>query len=44
LHLDHIYYEGAVSMVDVKVSRRLPILLASDHIPILVELKIIAER
>lgn len=44
LHLDHIYYDGAVSIVDVKVSRRLPILLASDHIPILAELKIIAER
>lgn len=38
LHLDHIYYEGAVSIVDVKVSRRLPVLFASDHIPILAEL------
>ena len=44
LHLDHIYYDRAIDIVDVKVSRRLSILLASDHIPILAELKIVADR
>jgi endonuclease/exonuclease/phosphatase family metal-dependent hydrolase len=40
LHLDHIYYEGPVGIADIKVSRRLPFLMASDHLPILAELRI----
>jgi endonuclease/exonuclease/phosphatase family metal-dependent hydrolase len=44
LHLDHIYYDGPVSIVDIKVSRRLSFLMASDHLPILAEMKILSEE
>ncbi len=40
LHLDHIYYSGDIEIISVKVVRRLPVLVASDHMPILVELKV----
>ncbi len=44
VHLDHIYYEGPVKIVGIKVSRRLPVLMASDHIPILAELEIFSSE
>jgi endonuclease/exonuclease/phosphatase family metal-dependent hydrolase len=44
VHLDHIYYEGPVHVVDIRVSRRLPFLMASDHLPILAEMKILGEE
>ena len=43
LHLDHIYYEGAVEITDIKISRRLPFLIASDHLPIFAEMKILGK-
>ncbi len=40
VHLDHVYYDGPVDLVNIKVSRRLPFLIASDHLPILAEIRV----
>jgi endonuclease/exonuclease/phosphatase family metal-dependent hydrolase len=40
LHLDHIYYEGRVEVVKVELPRTRVSLLASDHLPLVAELKI----
>jgi endonuclease/exonuclease/phosphatase family metal-dependent hydrolase len=40
LHLDHIYYEGAVDIVGVEVPRTRKSLMASDHLPFLAELRV----
>ncbi len=40
LHLDHIYYSGNVHIHHVRVVRTLPVLVASDHMPISVELTV----
>jgi endonuclease/exonuclease/phosphatase family metal-dependent hydrolase len=39
-HLDHLYYSGHVGIVSVHVPRGLRTLIASDHLPMLVELQI----
>ena len=40
LHLDHIYYEGQVEVVKVELPRTRLSLLASDHLPLVAELKV----
>jgi endonuclease/exonuclease/phosphatase family metal-dependent hydrolase len=39
-HVDHIYYQGQVEIIKVTVPRTLTTFVASDHMPILVELQI----
>jgi endonuclease/exonuclease/phosphatase family metal-dependent hydrolase len=40
LHLDHIYYEGLVEVVKLELPRTRLSLMASDHLPLVAELKI----
>jgi endonuclease/exonuclease/phosphatase family metal-dependent hydrolase len=40
LHLDHIYYEGRVEVVKVTLPRDRLTLVASDHLPLVADLKI----
>jgi endonuclease/exonuclease/phosphatase family metal-dependent hydrolase len=40
LHLDHIYYEGQVEVVKVELPRTRLSLMASDHLPLVAELKV----
>jgi len=40
LHLDHIYYEGQVEVVKVELPRTRLSLMASDHLPLVADLKI----
>ena len=40
LHLDHIYYEGEVEVMRVELRRTRRSLMASDHLPLVAELKI----
>jgi endonuclease/exonuclease/phosphatase family metal-dependent hydrolase len=40
LHLDHIYYEGRVEVIKVSMPRDRLTLLASDHLPLVADLKI----
>jgi endonuclease/exonuclease/phosphatase family metal-dependent hydrolase len=40
LHLDHIYYEGHVEVMKVEMPRTRLALLASDHLPLVAELKV----
>lgn len=40
LHLDHIYYRGRVEVVRVELRRTRAALMASDHLPLVAELKI----
>jgi len=40
LHLDHIYYEGKVEVARVELPRTRLSLLASDHLPLVAELKV----
>jgi endonuclease/exonuclease/phosphatase family metal-dependent hydrolase len=40
LHLDHIYYEGHVEVVKVELPRTRKSLVASDHLPLVAELRI----
>jgi endonuclease/exonuclease/phosphatase family metal-dependent hydrolase len=40
LHLDHIYYEGNVEVVRVELPRTRRTLIASDHLPLVAELRI----
>lgn len=39
-HIDHIYYQGPVEVLKVEVPRTLSTLIASDHMPILMEMRI----
>jgi endonuclease/exonuclease/phosphatase family metal-dependent hydrolase len=39
LHLDHIYYEGDVEVVKVEMPRTRLSLMASDHLPLVAELR-----
>jgi endonuclease/exonuclease/phosphatase family metal-dependent hydrolase len=39
LHLDHIYYEGRVEVVSLELPRTRLSLMASDHLPLVAELK-----
>jgi endonuclease/exonuclease/phosphatase family metal-dependent hydrolase len=40
LHLDHIYYEGTVDVLSVELPRTRRSLIASDHLPLVAELRI----
>ena len=40
LHLDHIYYEGAVDVTSVELPRTRRSLMASDHLPLVAELQV----
>jgi endonuclease/exonuclease/phosphatase family metal-dependent hydrolase len=40
LHLDHIYYEGNVQVMRVELPRTRRSLIASDHLPLVAELRI----
>jgi endonuclease/exonuclease/phosphatase family metal-dependent hydrolase len=40
LHLDHIYYDGRVEVVKLDLPRTRQALMASDHLPLVAELKI----
>jgi endonuclease/exonuclease/phosphatase family metal-dependent hydrolase len=40
LHLDHIYYEGKVEVLKVSMPRDRLALMASDHLPLVADLKI----
>jgi endonuclease/exonuclease/phosphatase family metal-dependent hydrolase len=40
LHLDHVYYDPIVEMVDFKVYRTKLSLLASDHLPLIADFKL----
>lgn len=40
LHLDHIYYEGKVEVVKVSMPRDRMTLMASDHLPLIADLRI----
>jgi endonuclease/exonuclease/phosphatase family metal-dependent hydrolase len=40
LHLDHIYYEGQVEVASLELPRTRTSLIASDHLPLVAELRI----
>ena len=40
LHLDHIYYEGNVEVVKLELPRTRLSLIASDHLPLVAELRV----
>ena len=40
VHLDHIYYEGRVEVVSVEMPRTRKSLMASDHLPLVANLRI----
>ena len=40
LHLDHIYYEGRIEVTHVELVRTRQSLMASDHLPLVADLKI----
>lgn len=40
LHLDHIYYDGEVEVVKVELPRTRLSLIASDHLPLVAELRV----
>lgn len=44
LHLDHIYYEGQVDVVKLELPRTRLSLMASDHLPLVAELKVKFDR
>jgi endonuclease/exonuclease/phosphatase family metal-dependent hydrolase len=40
VHLDHIYYDGQVEVVKLELPRTRASLMASDHLPLVAELKV----
>jgi endonuclease/exonuclease/phosphatase family metal-dependent hydrolase len=44
VHLDHIYYEGAVDVRRVELPRTRKALIASDHLPLVADLRIAFEH
>jgi endonuclease/exonuclease/phosphatase family metal-dependent hydrolase len=40
VHLDHIYYEGHVEVRSVELSRTRQALIASDHLPLVADLRV----
>jgi len=40
VHLDHIYYQGRVEVQRVELVRNRRALIASDHLPLVAELRI----
>ncbi len=43
LHLDHIYYEGRVEVLRVELPRTRSSLIASDHLPLVADLRVTLE-
>ncbi len=43
-HIDHIYYHGWVEILAVKVPRSFSTFIASDHMPMLVELQVATKK
>jgi endonuclease/exonuclease/phosphatase family metal-dependent hydrolase len=39
VHLDHIYYDGKVQVVSVEMPRTRKALIASDHLPLVANLR-----
>jgi len=39
VHLDHIYYEGRVEVTSVEMPRTRKALIASDHLPLVANLR-----
>lgn len=44
LHIDHIYYQGRVKVLNVEAPRTWLTMISSDHMPIVAELKVRADR
>jgi endonuclease/exonuclease/phosphatase family metal-dependent hydrolase len=44
LHLDHIYYEGHVEVRSVDLPRTRRALIASDHLPLVANLRVCFDR
>ena len=40
LHLDHIFYDGRVEVINVKVPRTRQSLIASDHLPLVADIRV----
>ena len=40
LHLDHIYYAGKVEVIGVELPRTRLALVASDHLPLVADIRI----
>jgi len=40
LHLDHIFYDGRVEVINVQVPRTRQSLIASDHLPLLADIRV----
>ena len=40
MHLDHIYYEGHVEVINVELPRTRKALVASDHLPLVADLRV----
>ena len=40
LHLDHIYYDGAIEVIGVELPRTRLTLVASDHLPLVAEVSV----
>jgi endonuclease/exonuclease/phosphatase family metal-dependent hydrolase len=43
LHLDHIYYDGQLELMKVETLRNLRTLIASDHLPVIAEFRLMEE-
>jgi endonuclease/exonuclease/phosphatase family metal-dependent hydrolase len=41
LHLDHVYYEGRVDVLGVEMPRTRKTLMASDHLPLVAEFRVV---
>jgi len=43
MHLDHIYYDGRLELERVEIRRNLRTLIASDHLPIIADFRLLEE-
>ena len=43
-HIDHVYYQGPIEILKVEVPRTLSTLIASDHMPIMMEMRISVKK
>jgi endonuclease/exonuclease/phosphatase family metal-dependent hydrolase len=43
LHLDHIYYDGRLELERVETLRNLRTLIASDHLPVIADFRLLEE-
>ncbi|HMK44041.1 MAG TPA: endonuclease/exonuclease/phosphatase family protein [Dissulfurispiraceae bacterium] len=44
LHLDHLYYTGHIEIRSFQVSRRWPALIASDHLPMVADIRVMVKE